>query len=664
MLARLAALEPVTDERDGLVWKNVISATMASGGRARNIVPDVFELNLNHRFGPSTSVEDAPSRTCSTLVAGEADVEFVDVSPSAPPLRHHPLVAALAGQRRARGRAEAGLDRRGALRRARAFRPSTSARACRRRPTRRTSGRCCRSSTSASRVLERWLGRIGERRSMRNATVSAGCSACCVARRCAASSSADKAGHSRSDAVASASQEMSGPSLFSSETPEPALCKRLRAKADGKVAAPRDPRARAHPASRRHEHARRRARAALPRRQGRRARARDAARQRTAEPTTCSTLGERQARCHPELAREAVAPRRRRERQRRPGARASQPARQRRRAAAGVREEPAQETATSTPTMPASLCNVARSCTRFSSDSARQACKARRVARFQGISLIERPAMTRIALVSSQRSPVSGPGRAARDGLRHELRARRRARPEAQSGAGGYAGPTSAPGDAEHVRGLRAPLTRARRPGRRPPLRAREAAPPPTAPYRPTPAPPRSSARVWAPSGVRRATAACRRRRSSARTFPRRSRRPASRTTTNPACAPCSGSGYWDRRTDGISTARGAITIRVVDDRGAPLPTFSAGGRSYVMGQRRRALLDSHRKPDRRALRGRRHRRRSGRDRRSARLVREARLPGRAVVDGRDRRLPPQRGRSCRVPLRPGDGFVRGQARQ
>jgi hypothetical protein len=44
------------------------------------------------------------------------------------------------------------------------------------------------------------------------------------------------------------------------------------------------------------------------------------------------------------------------------------------------------------------------------------------------------------------------------------------------------------------------------------------------------------------------------------------------------------GSSYQDRRTDGISTARGAITIRVVDDRGSTLPTFAAGGRSYVMG--------------------------------------------------------------------------------
>lgn len=44
------------------------------------------------------------------------------------------------------------------------------------------------------------------------------------------------------------------------------------------------------------------------------------------------------------------------------------------------------------------------------------------------------------------------------------------------------------------------------------------------------------------------------------------------------------GSGYWDRRTDGISAARGAITIRLVDGSGSPLPTFSAGGKSYVMG--------------------------------------------------------------------------------
>jgi hypothetical protein len=44
------------------------------------------------------------------------------------------------------------------------------------------------------------------------------------------------------------------------------------------------------------------------------------------------------------------------------------------------------------------------------------------------------------------------------------------------------------------------------------------------------------------------------------------------------------GSGYWDRRSDGVSAARDAVTIRLVDESGTPLPTFAAGGRSYVMG--------------------------------------------------------------------------------
>ncbi len=44
----------------------------------------------------------------------------------------------------------------------------------------------------------------------------------------------DKAAHSRSDAVASASQEMSGPALFARESLSPAL-KALRAKAPGKL---------------------------------------------------------------------------------------------------------------------------------------------------------------------------------------------------------------------------------------------------------------------------------------------------------------------------------------------------------------------------------------------------------------------------------------------
>jgi succinyl-diaminopimelate desuccinylase len=95
LLARLSALAPETDVVDGLEWKSVISATLGSGGRARNVIPDRFELNLNHRFGPGTSVEQAKARV-EALVGGEAGVTFIDVAPSAPPRRDHTLIKALA----------------------------------------------------------------------------------------------------------------------------------------------------------------------------------------------------------------------------------------------------------------------------------------------------------------------------------------------------------------------------------------------------------------------------------------------------------------------------------------------------------------------------------------------------------------------------------------
>ncbi|HET9954008.1 MAG TPA: succinyl-diaminopimelate desuccinylase [Polyangiaceae bacterium] len=95
LLARLSSLPVREQDCEGLRWRDVISATMAQGGRARNIIPDRFELNLNHRFGPLVDLEQA-ERNVLDLVAGDAEVEFVDRSPSALPYRAHPLVQALA----------------------------------------------------------------------------------------------------------------------------------------------------------------------------------------------------------------------------------------------------------------------------------------------------------------------------------------------------------------------------------------------------------------------------------------------------------------------------------------------------------------------------------------------------------------------------------------
>lgn len=94
LLSDLAALAPREAMIDGLLYRSVTSATLARGGRGRNIVPDQFEVNLNHRFSPDQSIEDA-QRWIEALVAGRARIVWTDLSPSAPPFATHPLVAAL-----------------------------------------------------------------------------------------------------------------------------------------------------------------------------------------------------------------------------------------------------------------------------------------------------------------------------------------------------------------------------------------------------------------------------------------------------------------------------------------------------------------------------------------------------------------------------------------
>lgn len=94
LLARLSALEPERVSIDGMEWAHVTSATLASGGRGRNVIPDLFELNLNRRFGPDRDLDRVKAEV-RALVADDADVEFTDLSPAAPPNRKHPLVEAL-----------------------------------------------------------------------------------------------------------------------------------------------------------------------------------------------------------------------------------------------------------------------------------------------------------------------------------------------------------------------------------------------------------------------------------------------------------------------------------------------------------------------------------------------------------------------------------------
>jgi succinyl-diaminopimelate desuccinylase len=94
LLRDLDALQPVEATIDGMLYRAVLSATLAKAGRGKNIIPDVFELNLNHRFLPTTSIAEA-KRFVLDFVGDRADVVFIDESPSAPPHRSNPLVEKL-----------------------------------------------------------------------------------------------------------------------------------------------------------------------------------------------------------------------------------------------------------------------------------------------------------------------------------------------------------------------------------------------------------------------------------------------------------------------------------------------------------------------------------------------------------------------------------------
>jgi succinyl-diaminopimelate desuccinylase len=80
-LGELLSLKPREVKVGEYAFYEVLSATKASGGRARNVVPDAFELNLNYRFAPGKSLEKAQDDV-RALVAGRAEVSFTDLAPS------------------------------------------------------------------------------------------------------------------------------------------------------------------------------------------------------------------------------------------------------------------------------------------------------------------------------------------------------------------------------------------------------------------------------------------------------------------------------------------------------------------------------------------------------------------------------------------------------
>ncbi|MGI8649146.1 MAG: succinyl-diaminopimelate desuccinylase [Rubrobacter sp.] len=97
-LAKLHAREPEEVVVDGLTFREVLTATLARGGSATNVVPDEFWVNVNMRFAPGRGrrhVEETFRRLLGGLPDGAAEFVIADFAPSGDVDLSHPLLGRL-----------------------------------------------------------------------------------------------------------------------------------------------------------------------------------------------------------------------------------------------------------------------------------------------------------------------------------------------------------------------------------------------------------------------------------------------------------------------------------------------------------------------------------------------------------------------------------------
>lgn len=111
ILNRLAAYEPEDIEVDGLTYREGVNATLISGGKGTNVIPDECRVHVNYRFAPDKDLAAAKAvmmgaDTGAELGNGEHKatggmfegfaIEMKDESPSARPGMDVPLSVSLA----------------------------------------------------------------------------------------------------------------------------------------------------------------------------------------------------------------------------------------------------------------------------------------------------------------------------------------------------------------------------------------------------------------------------------------------------------------------------------------------------------------------------------------------------------------------------------------
>lgn len=91
ILARLAAYVPATMDVDGLAYRESLNAVRIKGGTAGNVIPDACVVEINYRFAPDKTPDQAEAHV-RELLAGFA-VERTDAAAGARPGLNAPAAA-------------------------------------------------------------------------------------------------------------------------------------------------------------------------------------------------------------------------------------------------------------------------------------------------------------------------------------------------------------------------------------------------------------------------------------------------------------------------------------------------------------------------------------------------------------------------------------------
>ncbi|WP_068163416.1 succinyl-diaminopimelate desuccinylase [Rhodococcus phenolicus] len=108
VLERLSRYEARSVDIDGCVYREGLSAVRVTGGVAGNVVPDAADVDVNFRFAPDRTVDQALAHVREVFDGLDITLELTDASPGALPGLSDPAAAALVEAAGGRFRAKYG----------------------------------------------------------------------------------------------------------------------------------------------------------------------------------------------------------------------------------------------------------------------------------------------------------------------------------------------------------------------------------------------------------------------------------------------------------------------------------------------------------------------------------------------------------------------------